>query len=139
MNADCGTRTAEFSEPKTRRKSVEELKKRTKAFSLAVIKIVETLPRDRAADVLARQLLRAATSVGANYRAACRARSSADFISKRGIVEEEADEAASWLELLIESGKLEPWAANPLIQESNGLTAIVVASINTTRRSGNRS
>jgi four helix bundle protein len=70
-----------------------DLKQRTKMFALKIIKLVETLPRGRTADVLGNQLLRSGTSVGANYRAACRARSSADFISKMGIVEEEIDES----------------------------------------------
>jgi four helix bundle protein len=70
-----------------------DLKQRTQKFALKIIKLVETLPRGRTADVLGNQLLRSGTSVGANYRAACRARSSADFISKMGIVEEEIDES----------------------------------------------
>ena len=80
------------------------LKEKTKSFALEIIKLIESLPRGRAADVIGKQLLDAGTSVGANYRAACRARSNADFISKMGIVEEEADEAIYWMELLIESG-----------------------------------
>ena len=76
----------------------EELKKRTKDFALRIIKLVEYLPRTKTADVIGRQLLRSATSVGANYRAACRARSRADFVSKICVVEEEADESAYWLE-----------------------------------------
>jgi four helix bundle protein len=71
----------------------EELKLRTKQFALRVIRLVEALPRGKTADVLGRQLLRTGTSVGANYRAACRAKSTADFIAKMGIVEEETDEA----------------------------------------------
>src|SRR5271169_3117572 len=85
--------------------SNENLKLRTKKFGLDVIALVEKLPRDRTCDVLGRQLLRSATSVGANYRSACRARSSADFISKMGIVEEEADESGFWMEMLFESKK----------------------------------
>ncbi len=84
----------------------EKLKKRTKAFALRVIRLVESLPKGKTADVLGRQLLRCGTSVGANYRSACRARSTADFISMMGIVEEEADESIYWMELLIESGIL---------------------------------
>ncbi len=80
------------------------LKERTKAFALAIIRLVGGLPRGRIADVLGRQLLDAGTSVGANYRSACRAKSPADFISKMGIVEEEADETIYWMELLILSG-----------------------------------
>jgi four helix bundle protein len=81
----------------------EELKGRTKAFALRSIRLIEALPKTRTADVIGRQLLRAATSVGANYRAACRARSPAEFAYKIGVVEEEADESAYWLELLVES------------------------------------
>ncbi len=82
----------------------DEMKKRTKAFALRVVRLVEVLPATRTADVIGKQLLRCGTSVGANYRAACRARSQADFISKMGIVEEEADETIYWIELLVESG-----------------------------------
>jgi len=114
--------------------SNENLKIRTKRFALDVIRLVETLPRDRVSDVLCRQLLRSGTSVGANYRAACRAKSPADFISKLGTVEEEADESGFWMELLTESGKAEPDRMKPMMQEANELLAIVVASINTTKR-----
>ena len=82
----------------------EELKGRTKQFALRVIRLVEALPRGKTADVLGRQLLRSGTSVGANYRAACRAKSTADFIAKMGIVEEETDETVYWMELLVEAG-----------------------------------
>jgi four helix bundle protein len=81
----------------------EELKLRTKQFALRVIKLVETLPKNKIGDGLGKQLRRSATSVDANYRAACRARSKADFISKIAIVEEEADESLFWLELIAES------------------------------------
>src|SRR5437016_13372267 len=86
--------------------SNENLKQRTKKFALDVIKLVETLPNDRTSHVLGGQLLRAGTSVGANYRAACRAKSAADFISKMGIVEEEADESSYWIVLMVNAGKL---------------------------------
>jgi four helix bundle protein len=82
----------------------DELKKRSKQFALRVIKLYRSLPKGRDAEVIGMQLLRAATSVGANYRAACRARSDADFISKITIVEKESDEPAYWIELFIESG-----------------------------------
>lgn len=77
-----------------------DLKERTKNFALKVIRVVEMLPKGRITDILGRQLMKAGTSVGANYRAACRAKSTADFISKMGIVEEEADETIYWMELL---------------------------------------
>jgi four helix bundle protein len=81
----------------------KDLGQRTKQFALRIIRLVEALPKGRTADVIGRQLLRCEASVGANYRAACRARSNADFISKMGIVEEEADESLYWMELLIEA------------------------------------
>lgn len=85
-----------------------EFKRRTKQLALKVIELVASLPRTREADVIGRQLLRSGTSVGANYRAACRGRSTADVISKLGIVEEEADEIMYWLELLTESAVATP-------------------------------
>jgi four helix bundle protein len=111
----------------------EEMKARTKAFALRVVKLVEALPRTRTADVLGRQLLRAGTSVGANYRAVRRAKSKADFINKLVIVEEEADESAYWLELLADAGVIKPSQLAPLTKEANELTAIVVATIRSTK------
>ena len=90
----------------------EAMKHRTKQFALRVIKAVEALPRTRTADVIGKQLLRSATSVGANYRAACRAKSNADFINKMGTVEEESDESAYWMELLVEAGLVTPDRSN---------------------------
>ncbi len=81
-------------------------KERTRKLALAIIRLVESLPRSRSLDVLARQLLRCGTSVGANYRAACRGKSASDMVAKLAIVEEEADEAIYWMELLVESGAL---------------------------------
>jgi len=81
----------------------KDLKQRTKKFALRIIRLVEALPKGRTADVIGRQLLRSGTSVGANYRSACRAKSTADFVSKMGIVEEEADESLFWMELLVEA------------------------------------
>ena len=111
----------------------EELRKRTRAFALRVMRAVEALPRGRSADVIARQLTKAGTSVGANYRAACRARSNADFIAKMSIVEEEVDETVYWMELLADAGLLKKAAIDPLLQEARELLAITVASINTAR------
>ena len=116
----------------------ENLKRRTKKFGLDVIRVVEKLPNDQVSRILGGQLLRSGTSVGANYRAACRAKSSADFISKVGNVEEEADESGFWLEMLVDAEKLALAAAASLIQESGELTAIAVSSINTARKSGSR-
>lgn len=112
----------------------EELKDRTQDFGLSVLKFVEQLPKDRSSDTIARQLIRAATSIGANYRAACRARSRNDFISKVGIVEEEADETAYWLELLSRIGGVPKVDTGRLLQEANELTAIFTATGRTTRR-----
>ena len=110
-----------------------DLKVRTKAFALRVVRLVRALPRDRAADVIGNQLLRSATSVGANYRAARRAKSPADFIAKMKIVEEEADESVYWLELLSE-GELVPGdRLADLLAEANELVAITVAAIKTAR------
>lgn len=114
----------------------EELKKRTKLFALRVVKLVDVLPKKLSSDVMARQLLRAATSVAANYRAACRARSKAEFIAKLGIVEEEADECRFWLEMLIETGVMAESKLSSLLLEANELTAIVVTSIKTARHRG---
>ena len=110
-----------------------ELKERTKQFALRVIRLSDTLPRQMAADVIGRQLIRSATSVAANYRAACRGKSRADFISKMGTVEEEADESALWLELLIDSQLVPAERLGALRQEADEMTAIVVSSIRTAR------
>lgn len=88
--------------------NAEEFKTRTKEFALRIVRLVEALPRNRACDIIGKQLLRSGTSAGANYRAACRARSQADFIAKMGIVEEESDESVYWIELLVESGHVKP-------------------------------
>ena len=117
----------------------DELKKRTKAFALEIIRLVEKLPKTRTASIMGTQLLRCGTSVGANYRASCRARSRADFIAKMGIVEEEADEAIYWLELFVESGVLRKGDADQLLNEANQIVAMVVASINTARQSASNS
>ena len=111
-----------------------DLKARTKRFALGVIHVVESLPRGRTADVIGKQLLRSGTSVGANYRAACRARSPAEFVAKLGSVEEEADECAYWLELLTEAKLVAPDRLAALLAEANELVAITVASIRTARR-----
>lgn len=112
----------------------EEMKERTKVFALRVIRLVEALPAHGTGQVIGRQLLRSGTSVGANYRAACRAKSPADFVAKMGIVEEEADEALYWMELLVETGMVKETRLRPLMQEADELVAITIASINTARR-----
>ncbi|MEH2027863.1 four helix bundle protein [Nostoc sp.] len=111
----------------------QEFKARTKQLALRVIRLVEQLPQTRIADVIGKQLLRSATSVGANYRAACRAKSTADLIAKLGIVEEEADETLYWLELVIESGLMTAEKLKSLMQEATEILAMTVASIKTLR------
>jgi four helix bundle protein len=111
----------------------EELKNRTKRFALEIIRLVAACQRNAVNDVVFRQLLRSATSVGANYRAACRARSRAEFASKIGIVEEEADECAYWLELLEESGHVSANRTSVLLKEIREITAIAAASQKTAR------
>jgi four helix bundle protein len=105
-----------------------ELKARTKPFGLRVIKLVNALPKKPVSWTLGDQLLRAATSVGANYRAACRGRSLAEFIAKLGNVEEEADESMFWLEMIVESGLMPGNLVEPLLKEADELTAIMSAS-----------
>ena len=109
------------------------MKPRTKRFALRVIRLVRSLPNDDVARVIGKQLLRSGTSLGANYRAACRARSPAEFCSKMGIVEEEADESAFWMELLIEGEIVKEKLLEDLLAEANELVAIVVTSIRTAR------
>jgi len=112
----------------------EELKRRTKRFALRAINLVEALPRSRTAEVIGRQLLRSATSVAANYRAACRGRSKPDFVSKLGIVEEESDESLFWLELIVEAGLMPEKRVKALLKEADELTAIFAASGRTAKR-----
>src|SRR5437870_2798571 len=112
-----------------------ELKLRTKQFALQVIQFCERLPNEETSKILMRQLLRAGTSVGANYRAACRAKSKPAFISKMGDILEEADESGYWVELLLESGKVDEETAAPVLTEANELVAISISSINTAKRS----
>jgi four helix bundle protein len=111
----------------------QELKNRTKQFGLRVIRLVEALPNTRTSNMIGNQLLRSGTSVGANYRAACRGRSRPDFISKVGIAIEEADESIYWMEMLIESGILPEDRLNALMLEANELIAIFTASVKTVR------
>ena len=111
-----------------------DLKERTKAFSLDVVGLVEDLPRGRGPDAIGNQLLRSGTSVGANYRAACRARSPREFVAKLGIVEEEADESQFWMDIIIARGWADTNRATQLRDEAGQLVAIVVASIRTARK-----
>jgi four helix bundle protein len=111
----------------------EELKNRTKKFALAVIVLVEKLPNSKAGNTIGNQLIRSGTSVAANYRTACRARSNADFISKITIVEEECDETLFWLELITEANLLKREILLDLMIEADELTAIFTASGKTAR------
>ena len=111
-----------------------DLRDRTKRFALRVIRLCEALPRGKVADVIGRQLLCCGTSVGANYRAACRARSQAEFIAKMGIVEEECDECLYWIELMIEAGLISEDRLEELMSEADELLAITVSSIKTARK-----
>lgn len=102
----------------------KDLKLRTKQFALSVINMVENIPNKPSGYVIKGQLVKSSTSIGANYRSALRGRSKAEFISKVGIVEEEADETVYWLELLLESGLVNHSLIHPLLDEANQLTAI---------------
>ena len=113
-----------------------DLRVRTKRFAVRVIRLVDSLPRKRSCDVIGHQLLKSATSVGANYRSACRGRSRAEFCAKLGIVEEEADESQYWLELLVEAGVVREDLMTELLAEAGEITAMVVASIRTARTTG---
>ena len=106
----------------------KELKKRTKKFALDVIRFASALPNRREINIIVHQLIRSATSVGSNYRAACRARSKNEFISKIGIVEEESDESLYWLEILSESELVSSRELESLTKEANELTAIFVST-----------
>jgi len=111
----------------------QELKTRTKQFGLRVMKLVGALPNDTVGRAIGNQPVRSGTSVGANYRAACRGRSKAEFVARLGIVVEEADECGYWLELIIEGQLLAANLVEPLLQEANELTAIMVASRKTAK------
>ena len=112
----------------------QNLQIRTRQFALQVIKFCEGLPKDETSRILARQLLRSGTSVGANYRAASLAKSKPAFVSKLGDVLEEADESGYWTELLVEAGKVDQQIATPLLSEARELVAIAISSINTAKR-----
>lgn len=113
----------------------DELKKRTKLFALRILKLVAALPKTVAGRTIGNQLARSGTSVAANYRAACRGRSKAEFVSKLGVVEEEADESALWLELIIDGELMKKHVVEPLWCEANELVAIMTSSRKTAGRS----
>jgi four helix bundle protein len=106
----------------------DELKKRTKQFALRVLKLVAALPKTVAGRAIGGQLVRSGTSVGANYRAACRGRSKAEFVAKMGTCEEEADESAYWMEIIIEGALLKRNQVEPLLNEAEELTRIFAQS-----------
>jgi four helix bundle protein len=117
----------------------EELKNRTRQFALMIIKLVEDLPDNKAGNTIGYQIIRSGTSVAANYRSACRARSNADFISKITIVEEECDETLFWLELIAEAYLLKKEKLRDMLKEANELTAIFTASGKTARQNNPKS
>jgi len=112
----------------------EELKQRTKQFALRIIQLVEDLPNSRTGNTIGYQLIRSGTSVAANYRASCRAKSNADFISKINTVEEECDESLFWLEMTLETNIIKKERIDPLVREANELTAIFTASGKTAKQ-----
>ena len=114
-----------------------ELRDRTRDFAIRVVKMTDSLPRRMSTEVMAKQLVRCATSIGANYRAACRARSHSEFVSKMQIVQEEADETQYWLELLFRSGVVGEQEFRPLEKEAAELTAIFTSSAATARKNRN--
>lgn len=114
----------------------DELRKRTKEFALRVIDLASALPSTTVGRVINGQLLRCGTSVGANYRAAKRAKSTADFINKMGTVEEEADESMYWMELIVEAGLMTEERISDLYSEADQILAMTVASIKTAKKKG---
>jgi four helix bundle protein len=110
------------------------LKQRTKAFAIRIVKLFRSLPHTPDAQTLGKQVLRSGTSVAANYRAVCRARSKAEFIAKMGIVQEEADETVFWLELLTETDVLSTDRTKDLLKEANELLAVFGASLRTSKQ-----
>jgi len=115
----------------------QEMKERTKRFALRIIKLVDALPVTTSSQIIGKQLLRSGTSVGANYRSACRAKSTADFIFKLSIVEEEADESIYWMELLVDSDLVKASLVTNLMDEASQVLAIIVSSIKTLKRKRN--
>ena len=111
----------------------EQIKYRTKQIGLGVIKLIDELPNKPSTWVVAKQIVRSSTSIGANYRAACRAKSSPDFLNKLKIVEEETDETMYWLEILEESGLIKVDRISDIKKEANEILSIIVASIKTTK------
>ena len=124
-NSEVGTRNAEMK---------SDLKRRTFDFSLRVMRFAESLPNTKSGRTVANQVIRSGSSVGANYRAAKRAKSNKDFISKMGTVEEECDETIYWIDIAVAAGCVDAGKVAGLLDEANELLAITVASINTAKR-----
>lgn len=114
--------------------TAEALKKRFAQYALRCVKLAEAMPRGPAGDTIGRQLVRAATSVAANYRAACRGRSKAEFIAKLGIVEEEADESLFWIEFAVDGEIVKDALVKDLLEEGREILAIIIASRKTAKR-----
>jgi four helix bundle protein len=112
----------------------DDLKQRTKQFAIRIVKLVRALPNSIDGRTIGNQLIRCGTSVAANYRSACRGRSKAEFVSKLGVVEEEADESVFWLELIVDTKLMEEKRVDPLLKEANELVAIFVASRKSARK-----
>lgn len=113
----------------------DEMKSRTKAYANRIVKLCSALPNNWVAQTLGKQLLRSGTSVGANYRAVCRAKSRPDFINKLRVVEEECDESLFWMELLLDNNLVKPPRLSALMKEADEILAIVVSSAKTARAS----
>ena len=131
MRAESGDRKPEREES-----SHGDFRQRTFQFGIRCVRLVGTLPKSIAAQTVGRQLIRAATAVGANYRAAIRGRSRGDFLSRMGIVEEERDEALYWIDVLVELGFVSAKRVEPLRTEADEIIAITVSSIKTARKGG---
>ena len=112
----------------------EELQDRTKQFALRVIKLSNALPNNVTGRTIKNQLIRCGTSVGANYRAACRGRSRSEFMARLAVAEEEADESIFWMELIIEANLMRKQLIEPLLTEADELTAILAATIISTKK-----
>ncbi|MBA4149796.1 MAG: four helix bundle protein [Verrucomicrobia bacterium] len=117
----------------------EQLKVRTKSYALRILKVVQALPENRECNIFGSQLLRAGTSVGANYRAVCRAKSPADFLHKLRIVEEKCDETLFWMEMLVEGDLVKESRLKELMSEGNEILSIIVSSAKTIRSSSGAS
>jgi four helix bundle protein len=116
----------------------EELKNRTKSFAIRILKLGNSLPNDISGRIIANQIIRSGTSVAANYRASCRSRSNAEFISKLGVVLEECDETRFWLEMIMETNMIEASKIKDLYEEADELNAIFYSSIKTAKRKNDK-